>query len=399
MKMSTLGVHAGRWDFKERGIHASPIDLSSTYPVTNLEEGRQSLDDFANGAWQSANPIYSRLHNETVFLFEKAMAEMEKTNESVAFSSGMAAITAVILASKMRGRHILAIKPLYGTTDHLLSTQLLDVDVTFCEAHEIHDNITEQTSLIYLETPSNPTLTVVDIAHVVAQAGDIPVAVDSTFATPILQQPALLGATYVIHSATKFLGGHGDVLAGVVATDSVHGKLLRQVRLMTGANLHPLSAYLLHRGLQTLKLRVEKAQENAVEVVEFLENHPMVHSVFYPGRDSSSKEIVGRQMRGTGSVLAFEVHGGFESAAEIMKSVKLVTPAVSLGSVDTLIQHPAGLTHRVVDEETKRKYGISEGLIRLSLGVEDAEDIIADLERSLLVAQKRLSMSMKQDLV
>jgi len=218
----------------------------------------------------------------------------------------------------------------------------------------------------------------------VRQAGDVPVVVDSTFATPVLQRPLEMGAAMVLHSATKFLGGHGDVIAGVVACSEPVAAGLRQVRVATGALMHPWAAYLLHRSLPTLKLRVERAQHTAMELTEGLAAHPGVKQVFYPGRnDATQRELLGRQMAGGGCILAFELKEGYRAAAKVMKNVSLMMPAVSLGSVDTLIQHPAGLTHRVVSAQGRESGGIGEGLLRLSVGLEEADDLWRDLEKAL----------------
>ena len=247
--------------------------------------------------------------------------------------------------------------------------------------------------MVLIETPANPTMNLIDIADVVAQAGSVPVMVDSTFATPILQKPLDHGATLVLHSATKFLGGHGDVIAGVVATNAEWGTELRKVRVITGNILHPLAAYLLHRGLPTLPLRVRAAQEGAQKIVENLLTHPAVKAVHYPGlRGCDPKGLVGTQLKGPGSLIAFEVEN-FGMASEVMQAVNLMVPAVSLGSVDTLIQHPAGLTHKVVDPEARAKAGISEGLMRLSVGLEDAEDLWADLEQALAKAMAKVALA------
>jgi methionine-gamma-lyase len=300
----------------------------------------------------------------------------------------MAAMSACLLAAGQRGRHVLAVRALYGTSDHLMNSGLLGIKTHWVEPGEIAAAINEDTALVVIETPANPTLDLVDIAAVVNAAGGVPVLVDSTFATPVLQQPAVLGATLVLHSATKFIGGHGDVIAGVVACNAEWAKALRQVRAATGGLLHPLGAYLLHRGLQTLGLRVRQAQANAQHVAERLARHPAVAKVCYPGLGTvANAHLVGTQMRGPGSLLAFEMHGGHAAAAAVMSAVRLATPAVSLGSVDTLIQHPAGLTHRVVDAETQRRHGITPGLLRLSAGIEHADDIWTDLEQALDAAR------------
>lgn len=380
----TLGVHAGREDFSELGVHAPPLDLSTTYPVRDLAEGTASFDALVGGAASAANPIYARLHNPTVARFEKAMAQLEGSTDAVAFGSGMAAMSACLLAAGLRGRHVLAVRPLYGTSDHLLNSGLLGISTRWVTPEQVAGAIEADTALVIIETPANPTLDLIDIAAVVKAAGDVPVLVDSTFATPVLQQPLAHGAALVLHSATKFLGGHGDVIAGVVACDADWAASLRQVRAATGGLLHPLGAYLLHRGLQTLSLRVLKAQDNARQLAERLAAHPAVANVSYPGLGTvRNAHLVGTQMRGPGSLMAFELHGGHAAAGTVMAAVRLATPAVSLGSVDTLIQHPAGLTHRVVDAVTQAQCGITPGLLRLSAGIEHVDDLWSDLSQAL----------------
>ncbi|MFZ2753349.1 MAG: aminotransferase class I/II-fold pyridoxal phosphate-dependent enzyme [Lysobacteraceae bacterium] len=380
----TLAVHAGREDFVELGVHAPPIDLSTTYPVADLGVGTASLDALVAGDATAANPIYARLYNPTVARAEGALARLEGTEACVAYGSGMAAMTALLLASRGRGVHVLVVRPLYGTSDHLLASGLVGLEAEFVEAQDIAARRRADTALVLIETPANPTLDLVDIRAVVEAAGDVPVAVDSTFATPILQRPFELGATYVLHSATKFLGGHGDVIAGIVCCSEDNAKALRQVRAVTGGLLHPLAAFLLHRGLPTLALRVERAQANAIELARRLAAHPAVANVFYPGMGTVRNEhLLGTQMRGPGSLIAFELRDGYDAAVWVMRKVELMTPAVSLGSVDTLIQHPASLTHRVLDDETRMRCGITPGLLRLSVGIEHVEDLWVDLARAL----------------
>ncbi|HET8554207.1 MAG TPA: aminotransferase class I/II-fold pyridoxal phosphate-dependent enzyme [Rhodanobacteraceae bacterium] len=380
----TRAVHAGREDFAELGVHAPPIDLSTTYPVPDLDEGTASFDALVGGEATASNPIYARLFNPTVARFEKALAEMEGTSDAVAFASGMAAMSAVLLAARQRGSHVLAVRPLYGTNDHLLESGLMGLPVRWVKTEAIADEVRDDTALVIIETPANPTLDLVDIKAVVEAAGSTPVMVDSTFATPVLQQPASLGAALVMHSATKFLGGHGDVIAGVVACDGEWATMLRQVRAATGGLLHPLGAYLLHRGLPTLQLRVEKAQVNAGILAKRLADHPAVAKTFYPELGTvANAHLAHTQMRGAGALISFDLKGGHAAAARVMREVKVATPAVSLGSVDTLIQHPAGLTHRVLDEETRRLCGITPGLIRLSVGIEQVEDLWDDLAQAL----------------
>lgn len=294
----------------------------------------------------------------------------------MAFGSGMAALTACLLAAGGERRHVIALRPLYGGTYHLLACGLLGIDVTWAEPASVAAAIRPETGLVLLETPQNPTLGQVNIEAVVSSAAGVPVLVDNTFATPILQNPARHGAALTLHSATKFLGGHGDVVAGAVACDAGWAGRLRQVRILTGALLHPLAAYLLHRSLPTLPFRVREAQERARVLAGLLAAHPAVERVLYPEPD-------GVQLRGPGAVLSFAVAGGHEAAAAVMASVGLITPAVSLGSTDTLIQHPAGLTHRLVDPDAKEAAGIDDGLLRLSVGLEDLDDLWRDLGGAL----------------
>jgi cystathionine beta-lyase/cystathionine gamma-synthase len=385
LTFETLAVHAGREDFEELGVHAPPLDLSTTYPTGPLEEAAASMGALSRGEVPSGSFIYARLHNPTVARYEGALATLEGAEAAVAFASGMAALTAVLLAVREEGRnHVVAVRPLYGGSDHLLEDRLLGHEVTFVGPDGIAAALRPDTAVVLLETPGNPTLSLVDIEDAVRQAGGVPVVVDSTFMTPVLQRPLELGAAMVLHSATKFLGGHGDVIAGIVATSEEWAARLRKVRVATGALLHPLAAFLLQRGLPTLAVRVKTAQDNARIIAERLARHPVVTSVHYPGlAGQDPRGLLGRQMAGPGSVLAFEVAGGFEAAKRVLEAVQLMVSAVSLGSTDTLIQHPAALTHRCVTEEGRASTGISENLLRISVGLEDPEDLWADLERAL----------------
>jgi methionine-gamma-lyase len=380
----SLAVHAGREDLAELGVHAPPIDLSSTNPLPDIESGGLSYESMARGGHPLADGgfVYQRLWNPTVARYESALAQLEHTEEAVAFSSGMASITATVLAATQRGkgRHIVAVRPLYGGTDHLLGSGLLDVETTFCHPDEIADSMRGDTCLVILETPGNPTLDLVDIKAAVLAAAGVPVAVDNTFATPVLQNPADLGAELVIHSATKYLGGHGDVIGGVVAANSSWAEEIRRVRAVTGGLMHPLAAYLLHRGLPTLPVRVRAQQTHAEKLAGWLTGHPAVDRVFYPGLgECDPLHLVGSQMRGPGAMIAIELAGGFEAAVRMTGQVELFTHAVSLGGVDSLIQHPAALTHRPVPAEARP----GAGIVRLSIGLEDPDDLQADLERGL----------------
>lgn len=375
----TRAIHAGREDLTELGVHALPIDLSTTNPLPDIERGGDSYEALATGGTpiEDGSFVYARLWNPTVARFEKALADMEGADDAVAFASGMAATTAVILAHTGASgkKHVVAVRPLYGGTDHLLGTGVLGTETTFCHEGEVAASIRPDTALVVIETPANPTLELVDIAAVVEQAGGVPVVVDNTFATPLLQNPLALGARMSLHSATKYLGGHGDVIAGVVACDTETAEALRRVRAITGAILHPLGAYLLHRGLATLPIRMERQQHNAQRLAAWLAERPEVAEVFYPGQDGDPRGLLQRQMRGTGAMVSVRLHGGYAAASALTSATALFTHAVSLGGVDSLIQHPAALTHRPVPPEARP----SADIVRLSVGLEHIDDLIADL--------------------
>lgn len=384
----TRAVHAGRGELRGLGVHALPIDLSTTYPVGDLDGAAAQLDAWAAGGQPDGSPIYARLHNPTVARFESAMAELEGSGAAVAFASGMGAITALLMSLEPGRRHVVGVRPLYGGTDHLLCSDLLGIDVSWADPADVAEALRPDTGLILLETPQNPTSTLVDIAAVARAAGNVPVAVDNTFATPVLQRPLELGASIVLHSATKFIGGHGDAMGGLVACDEATAARLRGVRIATGAVLHPMAAYQLHRGLATLPIRVRTMQETATQLASRLALHPAVdrvHHASLPGTDVDG--LVGRQMSGPGSMVAFELVGGFDAARELLAALRLATHAVSLGSTDTLVQHPASLTHRVVDAGSRAECGVCDSLVRVSVGLEDVEDlwrdIAAGLERAL----------------
>ena len=346
----------------EPWAYAAPIDLSTTYPINDLEGERDNLLAMAHGEAPQGGSVYARLHNPTVARFESAMALLERGDDAVAFASGMATLTAILLAAKARGGHVVALRPLYGGSDHLLTSELLGLPVSFVEPNEVASALRPETSLIILETVANPTLRLTSIRDVVRQAGKVPVLVDSTFATPILQSPLELGATMVMHSATKYIGGHGDAMGGIVAGAADWMKDVRAIRAATGAVLHPQAAYTLHRGLQTLELASELHKPTPRN---WHSNCATIHSssrFTFPGfRDCDPERLVGEELRGPGAMLGFTVRGGFTAASAIMKFVRLCTPAVSLGSTDTLIQHPAALTHGVVAEDVKEALGISPG--------------------------------------
>ncbi len=360
--LATEAVHAGRDDLARQGLHAPPIDLSTTYPSYDSRAEAARIDAFAtDGADPVGPPVYGRLGNPTVARFETALARLEGTESAVAFASGMAALSAVLLARSAQGlRHVVAVRPLYGCSDHLLTAGLLGTEVTWTDPAGITDALRPDTGLVMVESPANPTLAELDLRAVAHACGSVPLLADNTFATPVLQRPAEQGARLVLHSATKYLGGHGDVLAGVVACDEEFAGRLRQIRFATGGVLHPLAGYLLLRGLSTLPVRVRAASARRLAA------DPRVARVSYP--------------RLGGAMLAFEVHG---DPHEVISRVRLITPAVSLGSVDTLIQHPASISHRIVDADDRRGAGVSDRLLRLSVGLEDVDDLWMDLDNAL----------------
>lgn len=376
--LATEAVHAGREDLARLGVHAAPIDLSTTYPSYDTRDEAARIDEFAaTGARPEGPPVYARLDNPTTARFETALARLEGTESAVAFASGMAALTAVLLVRSGSGlRHVVAVRPLYGCSDHLLTAGLLGTEVTWTDPAGIADAIRPDTGLVMVETPANPTLAEVDIAAVAHACGSIPLLVDNTFATPVLQRPVEHGARLVLHSATKYLGGHGDVLGGVVACDEEFARKLRQVRFATGGVLHPMAGYLLLRGLSTLPVRVRAASATAADLARRLAVDPRVARVHYPS--------IG------GAMVSFEVYG---DPHEVIAGVRLITPAVSLGSVDSLIQHPASISHRIVAEGDRRSAGVSDRLLRMSVGLEDVEDLWRDLTEALSARSGRASRS------
>lgn len=382
LSQDSLAVHAGRNGLTELGVHAVPIDLSTTAPLPSVHDGGLAYEQMATGGphLEGQSTVYQRLWNPTVARFEEGVALLEGVPEAVAFATGMAALSAVLLAVRGTGkRHVVAVRPLYGGSDHLLASGVLGTEVTFTTPDGVQAALRADTGLVVLETPANPSLELTDISAVVAAADGVPVLVDNTFATPVLQQPYRHGAALVLHSATKFFGGHGDAMGGVVAVSPEWAVQLRRLRAITGGILTPWPAYLLHRGLATLPVRVRAQQAAAEKVAAVLAGHELIRRVYYPGLpECDPRGLIGTQMAGPGSLLAFELASA-EHAERVPAAVRMITHAVSLGGVDTLIQHPAGLTHRPVAAEAKPH----AGLLRVSVGLEDPADILADLVQAL----------------
>ncbi|MFL6113728.1 MAG: trans-sulfuration enzyme family protein [Catenulispora sp.] len=382
---ATAAVHAGR----VRTTPTPTIDLASTYHLPGVDAGGESYAALVAGGPPTAEGglVYQRMWNPTTAGFEQALAELEGLPAAVAFASGMAAISACLLAATTGPgtagkRHVVAIRPIYGGTDGLLSKGTLGTEVTWADGPaDIAAALAARpdTALVVVETPANPTARLLDLDAVAAACGDVPYLVDSTFATPVLQQPARHGAALVVHSATKYIGGHSDVLGGIVATTAEWAARLRDIRIQTGGLMHPLAGYLLHRGLQTLPLRVTRACESAQTLAEWLASHPAVERVHYPGLPGGDPDgLLGpdRQMLLPGAMMSFEMRGGYDAAAAVAENVRLILHAASLGGAESLITHPASLSHRHVAPDARP----DAGLLRFSVGLEDAADLVADLQ-------------------
>ncbi len=384
---ATKAIHGGKTKDKNSGALATPIYQTSTFVFDSAEQGGRRF------ALEEDGYIYTRLGNPNTTVVEEKIALFEGADAAMAAASGIGAITSAIWPIVKAGDHIVADETIYGCTFAFLNHGItkFGVEVTFVDTsnpENVKNAIKENTKIVYLETPANPTLKLCDIkevARIAHEAGDIMVIVDNTFATPYLQRPLELGADAVIHSATKYLNGHGDVIAGFVAgkKDYIADVRLIGVKDMTGACMSPFDAYLIERGLKTLEIRMEKHCANAQKVAEYLEKHPKVERVYYPGLQSFEQyELAQKQMKLPGAIIAFEVKGGFEAGKKLINNTELMALAVSLGDAETLIQHPASMTHSPYTPEERAQAGISEGLIRVSIGLENAEDIIADFEKA-----------------
>lgn len=380
--LETLAVHAGMDGLTQAGTHVPAIDLSTTNPLRSVESGGESYENLATGGTPESgdSAVYQRLWQPGVARFEAALAALEQAEGTVAFATGMAALTATLIATVTAGKpHVVALRPLYGGTDHVLASGLLGTTVTWTDLAGVAAAIRSGTGLVILETPANPTLELTDIRAVVDAAGEVPVLVDNTFATPVLQRPLESGATLVLHSATKFLGGHGDAMGGTVSGSEQWMVRLRQVRALTGGLLAPFNAYLLHRGLRTLPVRVRAQQTTAQEVAHRLAGNPALVRVLYPGLPEQDPQgLIGRQCSGAGSLLALDL-GSYAAALRFTESLRLITHAVSLGGVDSLVQHPASLTHRPVAAEARP----AAGIVRLSIGLEHVDDLMDDILTAL----------------
>ena len=387
MGFSTKAIHGG-YVKNEVGALATPIYQTSTFVFDSAEQGGRRF------AGEEAGYVYTRLGNPTNTQVEEKLALLENAEACVSMGSGMGAITSCLWTILEAGDHVVAAHTLYGCTFAYLNHGLpkFGVEVTFVDTRDpenVRKAMKDNTKIVYLETPANPTLDISDItaiSKIAHEKENCLVVVDNTFSTPYLQRPLELGADVVVHSATKYLNGHGDVIAGFVCgkKDFVDDVRFVGIKDMTGSVLSPFDAFLINRGLKTLELRMDRHCENASKVAEFLESHPAVDKVYYPGlRNFSQYELAKKQMKLPGAMISFEIKGGLEEGIKIMNTVKLCTLAVSLGDAETLIQHPASMTHSPYMPEEREACGISDGLVRLSIGLEDVEDIIEDLRMAL----------------
>ena len=385
--LGTTAIHAGTLK-NLYGTLAMPIYQTSTFIFDSAEQGGRRF------ALEEAGYIYTRLGNPTTTVLENKIAALEEGEAGIAMSSGMGAISSTLWTVLKAGDHVVTDKTLYGCTFALMNHGLtkFGVEVTFVDTSnldEVKKAMKENTRVVYLETPANPNLKIVDLEGVCKVAHTNPntlVIVDNTFATPYMQKPLKLGVDIVVHSATKYLNGHGDVIAGLVVTKQELADQIRFVGLkdMTGAVLGPQEAYYIIRGLKTFEIRMERHCKNARTIADFLNKHPKVEQVYYPGLETHpGYEIAKKQMKAFGAMISFELKGGFEAGKTLLNNLKLCSLAVSLGDTETLIQHPASMTHSPYTKEEREAAGITDGLVRLSVGLENVEDIIADLEYGL----------------
>lgn len=383
---ATRAIHQGHRAADHHGALNPPVYMSSTFAFETAEQGGEIFAGERDGYF------YTRISNPTLALLETRLADLEGGEAAVAASSGMGAICSTIWSLVEPGDEIITDGTLYGCTFSFFRESLRKFGITITHVdlttpELLKDAISSKTKVVYFETPANPNMRIVDIEAVsaIAHTVDATVVVDNTYCTPYLQQPLALGADIVVHSATKYLGGHGDLIAGAIVGSA---EMMQHVRLvglkdMTGAVLSAQDANLILRGIKTLELRMERHCDSAEIVADFLENHPRVTKVYYPGLESYEGHAVAKkQMKRFGGMIPFEIEGGLPVAKKLLNSLDLITLAVSLGDAETLIQHPASMTHSTYSPEELAQYHINEDLVRLSVGLEQVDDIIADLKQA-----------------
>ena len=381
----TKMVHAGA-PADPYGSAVVPIYQTSTFAFESAQNGADRFAGRADGY------IYTRLGNPTIRALERTVAALENGADGVATSSGMGAINTVYMTFLGQGAHLVSTASVYGPSRLLIEKHFsrFGVEFTYLDTSNVENvraAMRPATRMVYVESPSNPAMLVSDlraIADLAHERGAL-LVVDNTFASPFLQKPLDLGADVSLHSVTKFLNGHADVVGGIVVTrDETLCRRLRAMMVATGCNMDPHQAFLVSRGIKTLSLRVERAQESAMEVARWLEAHPKIAWVRYVGLESHPQhELVKRQMSGFGSMISFELKGGFEAGRRLMDNLRLALLAVSLGGVETLVEHPASMTHAGMPSADRLEGGITEGLVRYSVGIESVDDLIADLAQAL----------------
>lgn len=384
---STRAIHFGYCPLSNEGALTPPLHLTSTFAFDTAEQGGSRFSGEAPGY------IYSRISNPTVALLEQRMAALEQAEAAVAMASGMGAITSVMWSFLKAGDEIITDKTLYGCTfafmrDGLTRFGIKVTHIDLTNPLALENAISNRTRLVYFETPANPNMRLVDIAAIsaIARKAGVRTIVDNTYATPVQTRPLTLGADIVVHSATKYLGGHGDLVAGIALGSAEDMAEVRMVGVkdMTGSVMAPFNAMLVLRGLKTLQLRVERHAQSAQTVAQMLEDHPAVQKVHYPGLDSFPQHALAKQqMSGFGGMIALELKGGYRAGINMMNRLSLIRRAVSLGDAETLIQHPASMTHSTYTPKERAAHGICEGLVRLSVGLETVDDITDDLHQAL----------------
>ncbi len=386
-RFETLSIHAGGDGKNPKNALNCPIFVTSTFEFDSLEHADAAFE------FETDDYVYTRGNNPTLRLLEERMAALEGGAAAVAFASGMAAISSVLLSMLKPGDEIVAHRVLYGSAWNFIKNILPRYGISsrlvnLADAGSLADQITEKTKVVYFETPANPSLEIVDIAAIcdIARANGAKVVVDSTLATPFFQRPLGLGADVVVHSATKYISGHGDVIAGIaVARDGNYADELKFGYMCEfGGVMSPFTGWLLLRGLKTLAVRMREHEKNALAVARYLEQHPRVKKVYYPGLPSSpGHETAKAQMSGFGGMVSFDIDGTLAQSKQVVNSMKLFKLAVSLGDCESLVQHPFAMTHRGYTEEEISAAGLTSSMIRLSVGLEHRDDLIADIEQAL----------------
>jgi methionine-gamma-lyase len=385
LRFNSKLIHGGGYK-DPLGSATVPIYQTSTFAFENSDHGAACFSGESDGF------IYTRIGNPTIKVLENIVAELENGHGAVAVSSGMAAVNTIYFGLLSKGDHIVSSAAVYGPSRVVMEQHYsrFGVESTYVNTSDldaVRQSIRPNTRMLFIETPANPTIEITDLlaCAAIAKENKLILVVDNTFCSPYLQKPLDLGADVVFHSMTKFLNGHADIVAGIVVTKTEElYKKLRSTMINLGCNMDPHQAYMVIRGLKTLGIRIDRAQQNAIIIADYLEQHPKVEWVKYPGLKSHPQfELAKKQMAGPGCMISFELKGGFEAGKRMMDHVQMALLAVSLGGVETLIQHPASMTHSKMSHECRLKAGITDGLVRYAVGIEDVEDLLNDLDQSL----------------